>query len=361
MTRSENQRSVKLVAVLENALAQGLLLGYGPKEEKILVLYQEIIGDRERRQKQRALLKEIPREEIELRKVRGPFGFLSGEARPGSGIVLVRGGQEAGPAGTLGLFLRAREGGKLFFLCAGHVLSNYGAEDAGHDVYRHSSPLSASGPPRKLGVVDHIEPLIPYGRARPEYNRFDAGVVSLDSSVEWLPATTCYDAITGLASATEDMKVMKCGSQEPFFTWSYVDSISWTGLISSPRGEYGFKNQVLLSSREFRRPFAAPGDSGTIIVTDEAKAVGLLIGGSVRDGLFLVTPIQELRTYWEGRKLKEVFDKQPAVSSTPAESATWAQPGPEISIASTDANGQASAMRTIPFPPNRPERWSRPT
>jgi hypothetical protein len=209
-------------------------------------------------------------------------------------------------------------------------------------------------PPRILGKTVAVSEVRPTPKQKDgslanclRLNLLDAGLVRMPVPVPYdlKQRTTCYGNFGNLAlpyddasTSTEDpflrRKVTKCGPEEPHggcaeVTCRRLDLVRLLGpgnQIGAPAQWYFFRDQYLIkevgrcrcrcqppSSRRCcprccgchwrggrRTPFAAPGDSGTMIVEEGTRdPVGMLIGGSALEGAYVVTPIEYLRKFWE--------------------------------------------------------------
>src|SRR4051794_38944041 len=66
------------------------------------------------------------------------YFFFNDELRPGSGLIRVFGGKSEGPGGTLTCLLTSKDGQDLYFLAAGHVLTDFWRDIKGHgSIYRY--------------------------------------------------------------------------------------------------------------------------------------------------------------------------------------------------------------------------------
>jgi hypothetical protein len=293
------------------------------------------------------------------------YYFLSHQLRPGSGIIRAFGGKPEGPGGTLTCFLSSLDGRSRYFAGAGHVLSNFwydedveGARSDGSptaSIYRYQKGFPATKSTRFLGKLTHLSPKPKTIKYYPTDDRedddrekpvdLDIGIVDFLGDVEPVQRTTCYGTFGEWPSrpdqkVQEGQVVMKCGAEEPHWTYAVVENPrakvtvygpAVVGNSHSPSGSrlkgqlYELRGQVILSlshdvqrpdstdppppdpcrpSRSFKGPFAVPGDSGTMVVDEKTKQpVGMLIAGSVLDGRYVMTPIKPLWDFWTGEGL----------------------------------------------------------
>jgi hypothetical protein len=268
------------------------------------------------------------------------FYFLSDELRPGSGLIRVFGGKSEGPGGTLTCLLSSRDGQDEYLASAGHVLTNFWKETTPTpegSIYRYRKGFPATSSIRFLGKLVSVFPATlqtvkerPHGPGAD----IDLGIVKIEGvdSITLKQRTTCYGSFgewppKGSSCVERFQRVMKCGSQESHWTEAEVWCPSAEVPIYGPDGHlYRFTNQVLLTDLRRRRtkggrcdeplpeddyprnpegtPFAVPGDSGTMVVDKQTKRpVGMLIAGSILNGLYVMTPFETIQARLEKMRL----------------------------------------------------------
>jgi hypothetical protein len=154
------------------------------------------------------------------------------------------------------------------------------------------------------------------------------GIAKFEGEFQWIQRTTCYGTFGEWPGDEPGMVgegdyVMKCGAEETHWTFARVESVARTVWIYGPDRIYELRGQVILKEVHDPKPrdvyesqrrgtcyggkpvsFAVPGDSGTMVVDRYSKVpVGMLIGGSVLDGKYVMTPIHEIWKRWERRHL----------------------------------------------------------
>jgi hypothetical protein len=261
------------------------------------------------------------------------YFFFNDELRPGSGLIRVSGGKSEGPGGTLTCLLTSKDGQELYFLAAGHVLTDFWRDTKGQgSIYRYRKGYPSTGSSRFLGKVLYLphadqlpKPIHKNERTPSCWKRasLDVGAVRLDvdlKEVELKQRTTCFGGFgEDPIDATEGMRVVKCGSQEAHCTEAVVKVSGCADVtIFGPDGsKYMFCDQIILRdldphdrsekkckvcpTPQHGTPFAVPGDSGTIVVDVATKRpVGMLIAGSVLDRLYVVTPFEKIKAFFDG-------------------------------------------------------------
>lgn len=281
---------------------------------------------------------------FEVRDQAESYHFLGGELRPGSGIVRSFGGRPEGPGGTLTCFLSSKDGRDLYFVGAGHVVSNFWAPgDSSVSVYRRRQGYPGTNSSRYLGKAWAVSDPPPSVIHNDDYASIDVGIVELRGEFELKARTTCYGNMGEWfeePTVSEGDLVMKCGAEETHWTTAMVEAVrksvwvygrpSSEGLeqkyllvgqiiLTHPEGKSRDgcrecrKNQVSAARRQIdgvidlpenspRIPFAVPGDSGTMVVDSETKRpIGMLVAGDVIAGKYVVTPFTSIARYWSSR------------------------------------------------------------
>jgi len=272
------------------------------------------------------------------------YYLFSQEIRPGSGIVRIDGGVSEGPGGTLACFLSSKDGRDFYFAAAGHVVSNFwninkkdedDGIDPGASIYSYRKGYPSSNSTRFLGKLSYLtRPPGEFHKASPGDAAkvdLDMGIVQFKGEFEWKQRTTCYGTFgewprNQPVNPSVDQRVMKCGAEEAHWTFARVVDTNRDVWAYGPKRVYHLRGQVILQeeldpdctnvpeAREANQAsftkklqitsFAVPGDSGAMVVDRYSKQpLGMLIAGSVLDGLYVMTPICDLWKYWSKRDL----------------------------------------------------------
>jgi hypothetical protein len=182
-------------------------------------------------------------------------------------------------AGTLGA--RVTKGGSVFILSNNHVLARQNAGSPGEDILQpgrfDTSPqcsLPADGP---IGALSQFVTISLSGT-----NTVDA---ALASTTTGNVGNATYAGGYGVPSSTTrsasvNMAVQKCG-RTTGCTHGTVSAINATINVQYDFGVATFVNQVVVAGAK-HKAFSGSGDSGSLIVTDDANAnpVALLFAGS---------------------------------------------------------------------------------
>lgn len=184
-------------------------------------------------------------------------------------------------AGTLGGFVRSRGDGAVLMLSNNHVFANEGKARKGDAILQPGSFDGGENPRDRVGELLRFVRL---NRTRP--NLADAAVATIDPAVKFDSRTlTGIGTLTGPGDAAllEDGAVRKVG-RTTGVTAGRVSAFELDGVIVEfGLGFLRFDDQVEIES-DGSGPFSQGGDSGSLIVDAEARAVGLLFAGSELGG-----------------------------------------------------------------------------
>ncbi len=283
----------KIRAQLDQAVRQREILAYGMSDERAVVIRMRSPLDEATAVLPPESLLEQLRERFgdgfKDQELARPLRFLATPISMGAGIVRNQPTNPGGPEGTLGLPLRNNEG--LFFLGAGHVLSNFWKATSKDDPIDW---FTAPNQQEQLGKVRDYVPVLP-GQPDP----LDCGLIAADKDFTSTNTTACgFNVGKNDATVVEDQIVQKCGFRPPGASSAEVIWPSLPAPVIHNGKEYVFANQILVWA-DPEHPFARPGDSGAVVVTNDSEFVGMLIAGSVADGVFVVTPAKHLKAYWK--------------------------------------------------------------
>ena len=199
-------------------------------------------------------------------------------------------------AGTLGAFVKPRVGGKTGILSNNHVLANENRGKVGDDIIQPGDYDTGSAP------ADRVAALAGFVRLqRNAPNGVDAAWASLRKGVEGK-----FDALRGLGKLKgvgdgvidEGMEVAKLGRTTGLtrgkVTAFEVDDVA----VEFDVGVLTFNGQIEIEGAE-DDAFSAGGDSGSLIVGNDRRAVALLFaggdqGGSNGQGLTYANPIHDV-------------------------------------------------------------------
>ncbi len=181
-------------------------------------------------------------------------------------------------AGTLGA--RVTKGGNVYILSNNHVLARQNAASIGENILQpgryDTSPQCSIPANSSIGTLAQFVKINFSGS-----NTVDAAIASTTTS---LVGNATFSGGYGVPNsttkaATIGMLVQKCG-RTTTCTHGSVASINATVNVQYDGGVANFVNQVVVTGK--KGAFSKAGDSGSLIVTDDANAypVALLFAGS---------------------------------------------------------------------------------
>ncbi len=180
-------------------------------------------------------------------------------------------------SGTLGAVLQS--GSKWYVLSANHVLSVNGRLGPDTRIFSPSpedNPNLTIGPGPEVAEAPLPVPLRRTSNGGPA-NRVDCAIAELVGAVPRVnPAFPDRRQVTTAVDPVRGMKVVKYGKTTGFTTGTIVD-VQADILVDYSFGTFAFTDQILIRSDDDSVPFAADGDSGSVILNAESnEAVGLL-------------------------------------------------------------------------------------
>ena len=218
-------------------------------------------------------------------------------------------------AGTLGAVIKDRDTGECLILSNNHVLANGSDGTDGRcqigDEILQPGPFDGGDSSATIGHLYRFAPLHRHASApscpaahffesllnrcihfiRPAYrvqiirqngmaNTVDCALARPVNGADILPDVMGIGAVKNIREAEPGMNVRKSG-RSTGLTHGIVLATDVTVRVEVSSSEYVvFTDQVLAT------PMSVPGDSGSLIVTDENQAVGLLFAGSEKVTMF---------------------------------------------------------------------------
>lgn len=183
-------------------------------------------------------------------------------------------------AGTLGAFVRSRQGGPVGVLSNNHVLANENRAQAGDSILQ---PGAYDGGKDPNDAVAKLSKFVQLNRTGS--NLVDAAVATVNDEINIDASTlTGIGRLNGVsaATATADLAVAKVG-RTTGVTHGRVSVFELDGvMVNYDIGTLRFDNQLEIEADN--EAFSAGGDSGSLIVDGASLAVGLLFAGSDQGG-----------------------------------------------------------------------------
>jgi hypothetical protein len=210
-------------------------------------------------------------------------------------------------AGTLGAFVRSRDDGSVLILSNNHVLANENKARKGDAILQPGHFDGGQNPAQKVGELLRFVRLKKAGA-----NLVDCAVASIDGDIKFDQRTlTGLGKLAGLGDAVlaENDAVGKVG-RTTGTTKGRVSAFELDNVaVEYDIGVLKFDNQIEIESTD-SSPFSQGGDSGSLIVDTNRRAVALLFagsdqGGSNGQGLTFANPI---RSVLDALKVDLYFD-----------------------------------------------------
>lgn len=190
------------------------------------------------------------------------------KVRPAMGGISI--GHYAITAGTLGCLVR--DSRETFILSNNHVLANEGRGAEGDPILQPGRFDGGKTDRDVIGGLDTYVALDPEGT-----NVVDAAIAAPHEVQDVTPDILGIGRLEGTKDVTLDEKVMKSGRTTRKTDGTVVDANA-TLRVQYQTGSYVFTDQMVIKGD--RGAFSAGGDSGSVIVSYDGKAVGLLFAGS---------------------------------------------------------------------------------
>lgn len=191
-----------------------------------------------------------------------------------------------GYAGTLGCMVHLADG-RPALLSNNHVLADEGLGHLGGDRIQQGASRRFQGE-RHVAHLSGFVPLLPSPVGQPlsrpvHYNRVDAAVAALLPHVPWQPgfARPGLPVRAGAGRAQLGDRVFKVG-RTTGVTWGTIQKLGAVTRLEYATGMCWFNRLIAVTPDPGQLAgFAAPGDSGAILVRDDGAVLGLVFAGGV--------------------------------------------------------------------------------
>ncbi len=184
-------------------------------------------------------------------------------------------------AGTLGCLGRDKKTGKSFILSNNHVLANSNGAKKGDIIIQPGAADGGKAPEDKIANLERWIEIDFTGVG----NLVDSSLAAPVSEEVVKPEIVSIGAPKGVSKARLKMLVQKSG-RTTGHTFGEIKDVSATMRISYGRKSALFRNQILTTA------MSQGGDSGSLVLDQKNRAVGLLFAGS--NLVTLCNPIQEV-------------------------------------------------------------------
>jgi len=191
----------------------------------------------------------------------------SGRYRPAPGGVSL--GHYRITAGTLGCLVKDKNSGKFFILSNNHVLANSNNAKKGDPILQPGPYDGGKKPKDTIGYLENwVE--IEFGK---EANSVDAALAE-PKNINLVKSEIMLIGLPrGVAKAKLGMPIQKSGRTTGYTTGKIKD-ISATVKVNYDNQVALFRNQILTTN------MSQGGDSGSLVLDMQKRAVGLLFAGS---------------------------------------------------------------------------------
>lgn len=200
-------------------------------------------------------------------------------------------GHYQGAAGTFGAVVYDQGSNQPLILSNNHVLANTSLANNPRAEINDAivQPANLDGDNTVIGILSKYAPL----NASPQVNYIDCALAQPLKPEDVSPEILEIGRVKGIIEPTVGMKIKKSG-RTTGFTTGQIRAINATIEVNYGNNEtLRFENQILATR------MSEPGDSGSLVVDKDNKAVGLLFAGS--DLSTIINPIQPVLDYLDVR------------------------------------------------------------
>ncbi len=229
----------------------------------------------------------IPVDVVEIGEIRALSVDRTKKFRPAPGGVSI--GHYLVTAGTLAVIVKDRVDGEVVILSNNHVLANENRASRGDQILQ---PGPYDGGKLFIDTIGYLKRFVSikfshyycplretlYKLVKPltkPVNYVDAAIASPISRDAVTHEILEIGVVKGKTEASEELTVVKSG-RTTGVTRGVVFDTSWNGNVIYTRGVAYFEDQILIHGEKF----SAGGDSGSLVLDTDNKAIGLLFAGS---------------------------------------------------------------------------------
>lgn len=200
--------------------------------------------------------------------------------RPVPGGVSV--GPSGGETGTLGC--QVISAGVTYMLSNNHVLAGVNSLTPGTPITQPGA-VDGGGSADSVGTLTGFLELVPYKDGGKDADNIDAALASYNQGIEVSPLLLkgegAFYRLSGTTVTVKDKACVQKSGRTTGYTTATVSAVGGTLKMQYKKGgpEYKFTNLILVDSTG--TPFAAPGDSGSLVSTlVDNHPAGLLFAGN---------------------------------------------------------------------------------
>lgn len=188
--------------------------------------------------------------------------------------------------GTLGWFVKTPDG-KFHILSNNHVIANENKAQIGEEIYQPSRADGGTKP------IAHLSKFIPikfseytcplrqafyflYFKIKGDReNEVDAAIAEMKRE-DAKPEILNIGKIKSKKIPQIGERVIKSGRTTGLTFNGVIEDLNFNGYVKYSRGKAFFINQILIKGKDFSKP----GDSGSLICSEDGEPIGLLFAGS---------------------------------------------------------------------------------
>jgi hypothetical protein len=222
-----------------------------------------------------------------------PSGRAIASARPALGGESL--GHSNGDTGTFGCLVKD-SANALFLLSCNHVIAALNQGQRGTDVVWQPGKNNGGTAKNRIGLLYDFAYITPGGSTG---NRIDAALCKPDRLSDVSPSIKSIGSLSGSQSVSLNDPVRKSGAKSGL-TSGKVRLKNLSVIVDYPGGVQAlFDGQVGIVGTKTGKDFSKQGDSGSIIVDDQDRAVGLLMSCLSGTDLTIANPIQEVLQHFQ--------------------------------------------------------------
>ncbi|KEI00773.1 hypothetical protein IRP63_04680 [Clostridium botulinum] len=173
-------------------------------------------------------------------------------------------------SGTMGCLVKDRK--SQYILSSNHVIAQNGKEKLGTPIIQPGEDFGGKVKTDKIGVLSKF---IKVGMGN---NYVDCAIAKMDDDMV-SNNITMVGPIKGVSSPKVGERVQKIGSTTEL-TWGRIKAIGVTEALEFMGDIFVFFNQIITTK------MGAEGDSGSVLLDKDMKAIGLLMGGEDSYNIF---------------------------------------------------------------------------
>jgi hypothetical protein len=204
-------------------------------------------------------------------------------------------GHSNGDTGTFGCLVRDSTSA-LFLLSCNHVIAALNQGQRGADIVWQPGKNNGGSAKSRIGTLYDFAYITPGGSTG---NRIDAALCKPDKPSDVSSSIKSIGSLSGSQSVSLNDPVRKSGAKSGL-TAGKVRVKNLSVIVDYPGGVQAlFDDQVGIVSTKGGKNFSEQGDSGSIVVDSQDRAVGLLMSCLSGTDLTIANPIQQVLQHFQ--------------------------------------------------------------